>query len=642
MNPVVSFMSANFVARELAYHMPGGWGQGDTATQEFFRPLATFGERFDAMLGEIRALGFDAMDLWGAHLHYTWATPEHVALAKSLLAKHGLRVVSYATWVPGGAAELRAACRVCRELGIPLIGGFVELVSTDRAAAVGVLREFGVIYGYENHPETSAEAVLARIGTGDEDVIGLAVDTGWFGTHGVDGVGAIRALAARIKHVHLKDVKARRAEKSGSPMVDLGHETCRLGDGVVGVEVIAKQLVALGYRGAISVEHEPEHFDPRPDCEASLGLLRGWIGAGRVLALGERRPLRVAVAGCGNIAGTYGEQLAHHATVRTVGAFDLDESRARAYAEKFGGQVYHTLDQLLADPEVDAVVNLTIHQAHPEVITRCLEAGKHVHSEKPLAMTFVECTRLADLADQRGLRLSAAPVVWLGEAQQTLWRALRRGLIGTPRAVFAEVNWGRIESWHPNPAPFYEVGPVFDVAVYPITTLTTFFGPVRRVSARGGVLLKDRRTKDGRPFAPASPDYTVSTLEFESGVVCRLTCNFYVGWHTSQKGFEIHGDLGSLAADTIYAFDSVVQHAEFGGGWRPLPLARVPFPGCEYARGVVELADAIHEDRPHRTTGRQAAHVVEVMAAVLESIRSDQVQEVRSSFPPPAPCAWAE
>ena len=634
-------MSANFVARELAYHMTEGWGQGDQATQACFRPLATFGERFGGMLAEIKALGFGAMDLWGAHFHYSWATPEHVAVAKSLLSKHGLRVVSYAAWVPGPAADLRAACRLCRELGIPLIGGFVELVERDRAAAVAVLREFGIAYGFENHPEASADAVLARIGTGDDDVIGLAVDTGWLGCHGVDVLEAVRTLAPRIKHVHLKDVKARRAEKSGFPMIDMGHETCRLGAGIVPVEATTRLLIELGYRGALSIEHEPEDFDPRPDCAAGLADLTAWIRNARVEVLRERRPLRVAIAGCGNIAGTYGEQLAHHATVHTIGAFDLDESRARAYVEKFGGRAYRSLDELLGDGEVDAVVNLTIHHAHPEVITRCLEAGKHVHSEKPLAMTFDECTRLADLADDRKRRLSCAPVVWLGETQQTLWRALRRGLIGSPRAVFAEVNWGRIESWHPNPAPFYEVGPVFDVAVYPITSLTTFFGPVRRVSSRGDVLLKDRKTMDGVPFTPGSYDYTVSTLEFDGGVQCRLTCNFYVGWHTNQKGFEIHGDLGSLSTDTIYGFDSIVQHAEFGGGWTPLPFVRVPFAGCEFARGVIELADALHENRPHRTTARQAAHVVDVMAQILESVRTGEVREVRSTFAPPAPCAWA-
>lgn len=642
MIPSVSFMSANFVARQLGYHMPEGWGQGDEATQDYFRPLATYEERLDVLLGEIRALGFDAIDLWGAHLHYSWATPEHVAIAKNLLARHELRVASYASWVMGGVAELRGACRICRELSIPVIGGFVELVERDRTAAAAVLREFGVTYGYENHPEASVDAILAKVGAGDEDVIGVAVDTGWLGTRGVDAIDAVRRLASRIKHVHLKDVKARRAEPTGFQFIDMGHETCRLGAGIVPIEDIVRLLLSLGYRGGLSVEHEPEDFDPRDDCAASLLALNGWIHQGRVAVLRERRAFRVAVVGCGNIAASYGSQLANHPEIRTLGAFDLAEDRARAYVERFGGRVYPTLNDVLADREVDAVVNLTIHQAHPEVITRCVESGKHVHSEKPLAMTFDVCTRLADLADRQGVRLSAAPVVWLGEAQQTLWRAMRRDMIGTPRAVFAEVNWGRIESWHPNPAPFYEVGPVFDVAVYPITSLTAFFGPVRRVSARGGVLMPERRTKDGVPFSPGSPDYTVSTLEFANGVQCRLTCNFYVGWHTRQKGFEIHGDRGSLALDSIYTFDSIVEHADFGGDWRPLPFARAPFPGCEYARGVVELAEAVAEDRPHRTTGRHAAHVVEVMASILESIRSGCVIDVGSSFPAPAPCGWAE
>ena len=641
MSNLLSFMSANFVARELGYRMSKGWGQGDQATQEWFRPLPTFAARFDAMLGEVQALGFDAVDLWGAHLHFAWATPEHIAQAKTLLGKHGLRVPSYAGWVEGGESELRSVCRLCSELGIPVIGGFIGLVDRDRAAAVRVLREFGVAYGYENHSDHSPEEVLARLGDGDEDVIGVALDTGWCGTNGMDAIRGVERLAGRLKNVHLKDVKARRPEPTGFALIDAGHETCRLGTGIVPVAAIVKALPGLGYRGGLAIEHEPEEFDPREDCRAGLGAVREWLAAGRAVVLGERRPLRVAIVGCGNIAGTYGRQLAEHATVRTVGAYDLDASRAQAHTDRFGGRTYPSLAAVLADPEVEAVVNLTIHDAHPEVITRSLEAGKHVHSEKPLAMTFAECTRLADLAEARGLRLSAAPVVWLGEAQQTLWRALRQGLIGTPRAVFAEVNWGRIETWHPNPVPFYAVGPVFDVAVYPITSLTAFFGPVRRVSARGGVLLAGRHTKDGRAFTPPTPDYTVSTLEFDGGLQCRLTCNFYVGWHTRQKGFEIHGDRGSLACDTIDGFDTKVQHAEFGGTWQPLPFARVPYPGCEFARGVIELADAIHENRPHRTTGRQAAHVVEVMEAILASIRTNQVQTLHSSFPPPAPADWA-
>jgi sugar phosphate isomerase/epimerase len=276
---VISFMSANLVARELGYRLTQGWGQGDRATQDHFRPPATFAERFDAMLGEAQALGFDAIDLWGAHLHYSWATPEQVATARRSLDRRGLRVASYAAWVPGGEAELRAACRLCREIGAPLIGGFVELVGRDRAAAVRVLRESGVVCGHENHQEKTAEDVLARIGEGDEDVIGVAVDTGWFATQGCNVLAAVRRLAPRLKHLHLKDVKARRAEKTGLEFIDMGHETCRLGTGIVPVEALVKLLPALGYRGAISIEHEPEEFDPRPDCQAGLRAVRTWLSS---------------------------------------------------------------------------------------------------------------------------------------------------------------------------------------------------------------------------------------------------------------------------------------------------------------------------------------------------------------------------
>ncbi len=277
-NPyVISFMSANFVARELGYRLTKGWSQGDRATQEYFRPPATFAERFDAMLGEAQALDFDAIDLWGAHLHYSWATPEQVKAARRALERRGLRVVAYAAWITGGQAEMRAACRLCRELGAPLIGGYVEMFLRDRTAAVGILRDSGIAYGYETHRERTPEEVWAQIGPGDEDVVGVTVDTGWLGTLGSDVVATVRALAPRMIHLHLKDVKARRAKKTGLELIDKGHETCRLGTGIVPVEAVVKLLPELGYRGAVSIEHEPEEFDPRPDCQASLRDVRAML-----------------------------------------------------------------------------------------------------------------------------------------------------------------------------------------------------------------------------------------------------------------------------------------------------------------------------------------------------------------------------
>ncbi|OGV73012.1 MAG: oxidoreductase [Lentisphaerae bacterium RIFOXYB12_FULL_65_16] len=355
------------------------------------------------------------------------------------------------------------------------------------------------------------------------------------------------------------------------------------------------------------------------------------------------KPFRCVVVGCGNISGAYGRNLTPYPELQIAGAQDLDPARAQAFTGQFGGKVYATLDEVLADPDVDCVVNLTIHQAHVDVITRCLQAGKHVHTEKPLAGSYKDARALAKLARRQKRRLSCAPVTWLGEAQQTAWKLIRDGELGTPRVAYAEVNWARIETWHPNPAPFYEVGPVFDVAVYPLTLLTAWFGPVRRVTAGGKVVMPERTTKDGKPFTVQTPDWQAAVLEFESGLVARVTASFYVGNPSrTQQGLEVHGDAGSLILDTWTGFESPVRVGTFGKEARPVPLVREPYRGVEFGRGVVELAAALREKRPHRNGAEHAAHVVEVMQAILAAVKTGRAVRVRSSFPAPAPMPWAE
>ena len=170
--------------------------------------------------------------------------------------------------------------------------------------------------------------------------------------------------------------------------------------------------------------------------------------------------------------------------VRIAGATDVDRSLSAAFVERFGGVHYPSLDDVLGDPNVDAIVNLTFPAIHADVTTAALNAGKHVHSEKPLAGNYVAARSLVDLADDRGLRLSCSPITFLGEAQQTMWRLVESGAIGHVRVAYAEVNCDRIESWHPRPKPFYRIGPFADVGVYPLTILTA---DVRPRSARHGV-----------------------------------------------------------------------------------------------------------------------------------------------------------
>ncbi len=352
------------------------------------------------------------------------------------------------------------------------------------------------------------------------------------------------------------------------------------------------------------------------------------------------KSLRVGVVGCGNIAGSYVENLAGYPQTELVGVTDIDAAKAEGLAAKHGCKVYGSLEALLEDKSIDLVVNLTIHHAHNEVTSACLKAGKHVYSEKPLAMTAAEAQGLVDLARREGLRLGCSPFTFMGEAQQTAWKAIRDGRLGTVRLAYAEVNWGRIESWHPAPGPFYEVGPLFDVGVYPLTLLTTIFGPAKRVSAYGKVLYPERLTKEGVPFTIMTPDFIVSAVEMENGSLVRLTTNFYVGHHNKQVGVEFHGDSGSLHLFSWQEPGAKVEFAEFGNAYAPFPLLKEA-PKMAWGRGVLEMTEAILEDRPHRATGEQAAHVVEILCAITQSVKEGRVAEVSSSFTPPPPMDWA-
>lgn len=351
--------------------------------------------------------------------------------------------------------------------------------------------------------------------------------------------------------------------------------------------------------------------------------------------------LKVAIVGCGNIAGPYSKTLQTYADrIEIAGYSDMDPERVAKFAAEFGGKAYGSLEELLADPGVDVVINLTIHFAHYEVTKKSLEAGKHVHSEKPIALKYSEAKELVDLAEAKGVRLSSAPITFMGEAAQTAWKLIREGKAGPIRLIYAEVNHGRIENWHPNPGPFYLVGPALDVGVYPLTIITSIFGPVRKVTAAGKIMYKDRVTKEGVNFEVGAPDCVIALLELENGILVRLTQNFYVR-DTKQRGLEFHGDLGSIWMGNFQEFSTEVEFAEFGKGFEPVEHVRPAFKGIEWARGITELQDAINEDRPQRATGAQAAHVVEILEAMITSYTEGHPVEVTSDFTPPTPMDWA-
>ncbi len=262
----ISFMGANFVARQLNYNMTGEWSRGEQAADDYFKPLGTFRERFDEMLRIISRLGFQAMDLWLPHLNPAWASEQHIQTACDLLDKYKLKVPSIAGWLGSTPAQFEAICQLAQMLECPVLGGGTTMLNKDRAFVVRTLQRYDLKLGIENHPEKSAVELLTKIGDGGEGRIGATVDTGWFGTQGYDAAQEIRELGDKVFHVHLKDVLAVGA-----------HDTCRYGLGIVPLAECVRVLKQQGYQGAISVEHEPYHFDPTEDCGASLVMLQNWL-----------------------------------------------------------------------------------------------------------------------------------------------------------------------------------------------------------------------------------------------------------------------------------------------------------------------------------------------------------------------------
>ena len=266
--PTLSFMSANFIARESSWSI-ADWGAGDRAVNAAFEPIQTFPARFGQLLDEVIDLGFDVVDLWEGHLSPRWATDEHVAAAVEALRARSMRVASLAGWFGSSEDEVRAACRLAVDVGAPILGGRTKLVESDRARLDRLLEEHGLRFGLENHPERTPGEVLERIGPDGGSRIGATVDTGWFATQGYDAARAIEELGERVVHVHLKDVR-----HAGLP-----HETCGFGEGVVPLRQCVAALRRIGYRGAISIEHEPESYDPRPEIRRARELVGSWLAA---------------------------------------------------------------------------------------------------------------------------------------------------------------------------------------------------------------------------------------------------------------------------------------------------------------------------------------------------------------------------
>lgn len=344
----------------------------------------------------------------------------------------------------------------------------------------------------------------------------------------------------------------------------------------------------------------------------------------------------VGIVGCGAISGVYLDTLARATTAQVRCVTDLDADKAARIAEKHGFEA-DTLDGLLARPDIDIVLNLTVPQAHFAVAQTAVRARKSVYNEKPLSVKREDGAALLREASERGVLVGCAPDTVLGAGVQTARQAIDDGLIGKPTGFNAFMMCPGHESWHPSPAFYYEVGggPLFDMGPYYLSALVTLLGPFASVSALAAKAFQTRTITSaplaGTPMPVETPTHLVVGLQTQEGVVGQFTASFDTMAPTPLPWIEIYGTHGTLSVPDPNGFGGHPLIRKAGDTeWTQLPVER-PFSDNLRGLGVAEMAVAIHEGRDCLASGALAYHVLDVMHAAHESAESGTRVDVSAS-----------
>jgi predicted dehydrogenase len=350
--------------------------------------------------------------------------------------------------------------------------------------------------------------------------------------------------------------------------------------------------------------------------------------------------VNVGILGCGNISGQYFKGCRAFDILEVAACTDLDMSRAAAKAEEFSISKVYTVKELLADPDIQIVVNLTTPDVHASVSLEIIEAGKSVYVEKPLAVTREDGEKVLAAARQRGVLVGCAPDTFLGGGIQTCRKLIDDGWIGTPVAATAFMMNHGPESWHPNPDFYYKVGggPLFDMGPYYLTALVNLLGGVRRVSGAARKSFPERiatsQMHNGRHIPVEVNTHDVAVLEFASGAIGTLITSFDVWAHTLPR-IEIYGSEGSLSVPDPNTFGGPVRVLRAGEkAWTEIPLTH----SAEVGRGtgVADMAYALATGRKHRASGELAYHVLDLMHAVEDAARTGRRVNIKSRVTKPA------
>jgi predicted dehydrogenase len=401
--------------------------------------------------------------------------------------------------------------------------------------------------------------------------------------------------------------------------------------------------------------------------------------------MSAKTPVNIGVVGCGYVADLYAKTLHGHPNLNLIGAYDRNASNLAIFCRRWPARAYANFAELVADPAIELVLNLTNPRSHQQITQNCLEAGKHVYSEKPLAMTYRAAQEVVALAERRNLYLASAPCSLLGETAQTIWKALNEGAIGKVRLVYGNFDDGMVarkgeanlwvyEAGIPMPVKDeLEVGCTYEHAGYLLTWLAALFGPARAVTSFASCQIPDK----GIFVEKMAPDFSVATIEYDNGIVARVTCSIVA---PIDKSLTIIGEDGALEVANVrhdnspVYFRPVPATGRRAGAERRLNLFRewlerrmnwilwsghewhfrkkLPFARksaelfaseakrVDFCRGPSELAAAIRENRPSRLSAELGLHITELIEAIQYPKDHGGRRPIESTFQPIQPLTW--
>ena len=362
---------------------------------------------------------------------------------------------------------------------------------------------------------------------------------------------------------------------------------------------------------------------------------------------------KIGLIGCGHIAETYFRAEKYFNNIKIIKCADINEKASKRCALNFGIKSV-TVNDLLKDKEIEIILNLTIPKAHYQISKKALINGKHVYSEKPLAINLNDGKKLLKISKKKKLYLGNAPDTFLGGGIQKSKELVEKNIIGNVKLGNAVFAFPGIQSYHPNPEPWFtkkEGGPVIDMGPYYITALVNLLGPAKKVT---GTIIQGQKyrtigigPKKGKKFKVECPTTYLSTITFKNNSIIRLTLSFDVIAH-QRNHIELYGEKGSMIVPDPNMFGgSVLTCNKLGDNWREFKTSKMPLgrinirtqssranetPTNANYRGVglSEMAYSIENKRKHLCNGEISLHVLDIITSIMKAAKSGKIQYIES------------